>query len=175
MKKSILGISVLLFFCFTAHAWAALSSYRYTIDIDIPDPEMISDLESRLGGLEFQVLGGTFGTDWVVQTGNAIPVNGENWIFENYGSWNAVYDDYDYSLKNYTPLISGRILTIISDVELSFADISFYDFNGASVASDYFTSTGFVASAVPVPGSALLLGSGILCLFMTRKKNHETL
>jgi hypothetical protein len=52
-----------------------------------------------------------------------------------------------------------------------FTDMRFYNFRGSDVINEYFSSDGFTQNAVPVPGSILLLGCGLLgFLSVARKK-----
>ncbi|MCD4718914.1 MAG: hypothetical protein K8S13_03525 [Desulfobacula sp.] len=170
--KRILSVFFLIFtLCLTGNATAAVSSYTYLLDIDIPDPGMIIEVESMIGGVEFKVSGGVYGDDWTISLGNAVPVDQGVWIFENFGTWNALYDNYNWSDPDYAPMISGNVLTITSGVELMFTDMGFYDFRGQSVNTEYFSSNGFTQSAIPIPGSIILLGSGLLgFLSVTRRK-----
>lgn len=163
---------VLCFIFFTATASAALTTHTYTLDIDIPDPGMITETAEMIGGVEFQVFGGDYGVDWDVTIGDAVPQDSGEWIFESFGTWNAVYDDYDWSAPDYAPLGSGNVLTITSATELSFSDLNFYDFAGASVSEDYFNSQGFTQGEVPIPGSLILFGSGLLG-FLGLKRRKE--
>ncbi len=155
-----------------AQAGATPIAYTYTLDVAILDEGAVSDIENKIGGVEFTVSGGAYDSDWTVTLGNAIPSAG-NWIFENYGGvWSAVYDDYDYGLKDYTPMLEGNILTIQSTEELSFGDLGFYDFTGSDVNPAYFHSEGF--QAVPLPAAAWLLGGGIVFLMgLKRNRRHE--
>ncbi len=170
MKRFLSVFFIAFFLVFAGNASATIASYTYTLDIDIPDPEMIPQIESRIGGVEFKVAGGDYGNDWAISLGNAVPNEGI-WIFENFGSWNAVYDDYNWSDPDYAPMLSGNILSITSNVELSFSDMGFYDYQGKSVDPEYFSTDGFSQSAVPIPGSLILLASGLLgFLGLKRKK-----
>ncbi len=169
MKRILSTIFVLFFLVLAGNASASLASYTYTLDIDIPDPDMITEISSRVAGVEFQVAGGDYGDSWAITLGNAVPSEG-NWIFENFGSWNAVYDDYNWSDPDYAPMLSGNILSITSNVELSFSDMGFYDYQGKSVDPEYFSTDGFSQSAVPIPGSLILLGSGLLGFLGFKRK-----
>ncbi len=51
MKRIISAFIVCFFLVFAGNASATLVSYTYTLDIDIPDPEMIPQIESRIGGV----------------------------------------------------------------------------------------------------------------------------
>ncbi len=147
------------------------SAYVYTLDIDITNPGLITEDEFMIGGIEFVASGGEYGVDWQLSLGGAVPPNG-NWIFENFGGWNLLYDDYDIQLKDYAPLGGGNALTITSNVELTFSNISFADFKERDVNEQYFTTEGFVEqSTVPIPGGIILLGSGLLGLLgVTRRR-----
>ncbi|MCP4022609.1 MAG: PEP-CTERM sorting domain-containing protein [Desulfobacteraceae bacterium] len=163
MKRNLLVLLLLATFAFAANVSAACTTtFDYSLDIDIPNPGMITEIEEMIGGVQFKVENGTFGTDWNVTLGDAVPQGQGNWIFENFGTWNAAYDDYNWSNPDYSPLGSGNVLTISSCVELLFTDLDFYDFSGGSVNPDYFVTAGFTQGEVPIPGTLLLFGSGLL-------------
>ncbi len=152
-------------------AGATPVSHTYTLGVTILDEGGVGAVENMIGGVEFTVSGGVFGSDWTAALGNAVPAGG-NWTFESYGAWNAVYDDYDYVLKDYAPLLEGNILTIVSTEELTFSNLGFYDFTGADVNSAYYHSEGF--QAVPLPAAAWLLGGGLVFLVgLKRNRRHE--
>jgi hypothetical protein len=157
-------------------AGLAQASYIYTLDITILNPGSITDLTSRIGGIDFDVSGGAYITNWTYQLGNAIPTAG-HWILDSYsGGYTAVYDNYPIPLSASTiaPLSgSGRLLTVTSDVPLTFANLGFINYTGNYIgaANGYYTTQGFQESAaVPIPPAILMLGSGLLGLFAQRRK-----
>lgn len=169
MKNFIFVMLFGVFLILPAAAPAATQNYTYRLDILIPDPQSIPDPAARIGGVEFRVLGGVFGSDWFAVLGNAIPQNQGNWVFENYGAWNALYDDYNWSLPSYAPMLSGTVLSITSVVELLFSDMGFYDFKGRGVSESYFATGGFTMNPVPVPASMILFLSGLLSIWSIRR------
>lgn len=169
--KRILSICYLIVTFFLAgNTFSMASNYVYSLDIDIPNPGLITETEAMIGLIQFQMSGGIFGSDWDLQAGNAVPAVG-NWGFEKWGSWYALYDNYNYSEKNYTPLLSGNALVIMSDVELNFTNLGFFDFAGDVVDPQYFTTQGFVEqNSVPIPGGIILLGSGLIGLLGLKRR-----
>ncbi|MCP4689615.1 MAG: hypothetical protein GY859_16295 [Desulfobacterales bacterium] len=172
MNKIYIITLVVLSILLAGQVGATPISYTYTLDVAIPDEGVIDNIENKIGGVEFTVNGGAYGSDWTATLGNAIPTGG-NWIFENYGgSWSAAYDDYDYTLKDYAPMQAGNILTIHSTEELSFGNLGFYDFTGGDVNTAYYQTEGF--EAVPIPAAAWLLGGGLVFLVgLKRNRYHE--
>ncbi len=169
MKKILSSTLFVFFLLFAGHAGAFTvvpPSYLYTLDIDIPDPGMVPDLVRKIGGVEFKVFGGNPGPNWTYELGDAVPTGG-NWIFESFGgNYSAVYDDWDWNDPDYKPMTTGRVVTITSDVELSFDLLVFYDFEGKiKFPPGYFLSEGFKETTVPIPGAMMLLGSGLAGVF----------
>ncbi|MBI9088362.1 MAG: VPLPA-CTERM sorting domain-containing protein [Desulfobacterium sp.] len=169
MKKIISTTLFVFFLLFAGHAGAFTvvpTSYLYTLDIDISNPVTGLELVRKIGGVEFKVLGGEPQTNWTFELGDAVPTGG-NWIFESFGgNYSAIYDDWDFSDPDYTPMTSGRVATITSDVALTFDSLVFYDFEGKTdFPAGYYASEGFKESPVPLPGAMILLGSGLVGVF----------
>jgi hypothetical protein len=171
-----------IIFCFVAavimlSAGLAQASYTYKLDIAIPNPDSIVNKSSRIGGVDFDVFGGAYNTNWTYEFGNAIPTAG-NWIFESYpNGYTAVYDNYPYplSVSTIAPLSgSGRLLTLTSDVPLTFANLGFIDYTGNYMGAmgSYYTTQGFQESPTPVsmPPSVFMLVPGLVGLIALRRK-----
>jgi hypothetical protein len=169
MKKILSSTLFVFFLLFAGHAGAFTvepTSYLYTLDIDISDSVMAPDLVRKIGGVEFKVFGGDPRTNWTFELGDAVPKGG-NWILESFGgNYSAVYDDWDWNDPDYKPMTTGRVVTITSDVELTFDSMVFYDFEGGDKFPEgYFSSEGFKETPVPIPGAMMLLGSGLVGVF----------
>ncbi len=143
----------------------AAATYTYTLDIEILQAGVDATLINQIGMVDFNVYGG----DYVVTLGDAIPTAG-NWKVEDYGDYYLIFDDYSTTTKDYTPLLTGHILTITSDSELSFDYLQFSDFVGKLVDSSYYSTAGFQNANVPIPGAIVLLGSGLLGLLGFARK-----
>jgi hypothetical protein len=169
MKKILSSTLFVFFLLFGGHAGAlpiVTDTYSYALDIEISDPGMVPDRVRQIAGAEFKVLGGDPETDWTYELGDAVPTGG-NWIFESYGSnYSAVYDEGDLNDPLCMSMITGRVVTITSDVELTFDVMVFYDFEGKiKFPNGYFFSEGFKETPVPIPGAMMLLGSGLVGVF----------
>lgn len=165
MKKiiSVCFMALALFFAGTLSVSAA--NHVYTLDIDIVNPGLFADVGDMIGGVEFDVFGGSLGQDWTFEIGNAIPAGQGNWIDLNSGTYVSVYDDYDWETPQYAPMTSGNVLTITSDVELTFTNPDFFSFYGDLYNPGYFITQGFVEqNTVPIPGGFFLLGTGLIGL-----------
>jgi hypothetical protein len=167
MKKLIICIALL---SMILAAGVAQASYSYTLDINIPQQAAVNS--AGIGMIEFIVNGGAFNTDWTYQLGNAVPSAG-HWIFENFdGGWASIYDNFATPLTEsaIAPLGSGKIVTITSNVPLTFSDLAFSDFKSHYLGSNFYSTQGFVPSTVPIPAALYLLGSGLIGLVGLRRR-----
>lgn len=167
MKKLMICIALL---STILSAGIAHASFTYNLDITIPQQAAVNS--AGIGMVAFTVNGGTLNTDWSYQLGNAVPSAG-HWIFENYGGgWASIYDNYTSPLTEsaIAPLGSGNILTITSNVPLTFTDLAFANYKGTEVGTNFYSTQGFVPSAVPIPAALYLLGSGLIGLVGLRRR-----
>lgn len=150
------------------------AAYTYNLDVNIPNPGAISDLQLRIGMISFTVSGGD---DPTYSLGSAVPSTG-NWTLENFGGgWISLYDNFPLPLSPLTiaPLsASGRLLTITSNTELLFSDLDFSNYKGNSLSagSGYFSTAGFTLdnTPVPIPAAIYLFGAGLIGLISIRRK-----
>lgn len=174
MKKLLSIISLAFLVGIASITSAGAASYIYKLDVNITNPGSITEDENKIAGVEFDVFGGILDQDWTLVIGDAVPMDQGNWLHQGFDTLNGVYDDYDWENPEYAPMVSGTVLTIFSDVELTFSEAYFFDYTGALVSNNYFEATGFVEQdPVPIPGGIILLGAGLAGLFgMARRKRQ---
>lgn len=165
LKISKIFVVLIVLFC-ASSSFAA--NFVYNLDVEIPDPEAIAETDNRIGMIEFIVSGSS---SYDYSLGSTVPLKG-NWIFERFGEYASLYDDFS-SLNGLAPLTSsGRLLTITSDTELFFSDLEFVDYEGNVVdnSNGYFLTSGFVhdQSPVPVPAAGWIMISGLAGLVSLR-------
>ena len=137
------------------------AAFVYTLDI--------SDIEKDIGGVEFTANPSNENLEYELGDAIPFPPSGD-WVFETFGgNYCAVRDESEN-----VPMLTGRIVTITSEIQLSFEKILFFAFNGDEIDNGYF-SNGFEpapapAPAVPIPGTLFLLGSGIIGLIGVKRK-----
>ncbi len=171
MKKIISICCLALALFFAGNLSVSAANHVYTLDIDIINPGLFTEVGNMIGGVEFDVFGGAIDQDWTLALGDAILPGQGNWSYQTAGTLVAVYDDYDWETPLYAPMTSGNVLTISSDVELIFSNPDFFSFYGDSYDSGYFTTQGFVEqNSVPIPGGIILLGSGLIGLIGLKRR-----
>lgn len=175
MKRFLSMLFLVLILVSAGNAFAA--TYKYVFDINI-NSEAISDIEYKIGGIEFSVTGGDYEVDWTVELGDAVPEQGNWWYrFAPEISLFGLMDDFeDYDeFSDCAPLQAGRVLTISSTKELTFDRLLIADYYyGDPVSNNYYSTAGIEALVdnppVPAPSALILVASGIIGLAGLRRR-----
>mgnify|MGYP003573914810 CR=1 FL=1 len=165
MKKKIFAIFFMLMLIAICQSEAATTYNLVITDINygtLPDLDKIAGFESNISG--------TAGTDWVINTVSSRYAIAP-WNFDQGISTDPTFfGGADDSVAQNVWLENGIVLTITSpnDTPLTLSNFVAFDYRTAGDFSGNVTAN---LNAVPIPGSILLLGSGLVGLIgIARRK-----